>query len=50
MFWRRRKKAPPAPRAVRFVRAGFDAARTTGENRRHWANADALSPNAAAGR
>ena len=34
---------------VRVVRAGFDAARTTGENRRHWANADALSPVAAAG-
>ncbi len=34
---------------VRVIRAGFDVARTTGENRRHWANADALSPVAAAG-
>jgi len=32
---------------VRVVRARFDAAVTTDENRRHWASADGLSPNAA---
>ena len=34
--------------AVRFIRAKFDSARTTPDNRRHWANADGLSPDAAA--
>lgn len=34
-------------RAVRFLRAGYDSARTTDDNRRHWANADQLSANAA---
>jgi lambda family phage portal protein len=29
------------------LRAGFDAAQTTADNRRHWANADALSADAA---
>ncbi len=29
------------------VRAKFDSAQSTADNRRHWANADALSPNAA---
>ncbi|MCC7409014.1 MAG: phage portal protein [Phycisphaeraceae bacterium] len=33
---------------MRVVHARFDAAVTTEENRRHWANADSLSPNAAA--
>ncbi|MCC6910170.1 MAG: phage portal protein, partial [Phycisphaerales bacterium] len=32
---------------LRFVRAKFDSAQTTIDNRRHWANADGLSPNAA---
>ncbi|HUX01389.1 MAG TPA: phage portal protein [Phycisphaerae bacterium] len=32
---------------ARAVRAKYDAAQTTPENRRHWANADALSANAA---
>ena len=32
----------------RVVRARYDAAVTTAENRRHWANADGLSANAAA--
>jgi len=32
---------------VRHVRAKYDTAVTNDENRRHWANADALSPNAA---
>lgn len=34
---------------VKLVRARFDAAQTTDENRRHWANADALSAAAAGG-
>jgi lambda family phage portal protein len=37
----------PAGRAVRVVRARYDAASTTDENRRHWARADGLSANAA---
>jgi capsid protein len=32
--------AAPTPRP----RAGFDAARTTDENKKHWANADSLAP------
>lgn len=36
----------PKP-ARRILRAKYDAAQTTGENRRHWANADDLAPNAA---
>ncbi len=34
-------------RVVRFVRGWYDAARTTDENRRHWAAADNLSARAA---
>lgn len=34
-------------RAVRLIRASYDSARTTDDNRRHWANADHLSANAA---
>lgn len=34
-------------RGVRVVRARYDAAVTTDDNRRHWANADGLSANAA---
>jgi len=34
-------------RAMRLVRARYDAAATGDENRRHWANADGLSANAA---
>ncbi|MBI5724831.1 MAG: phage portal protein [Planctomycetes bacterium] len=34
--------------AVRFIRAKFDSAQTTPDNRRHWANADGFSANAAA--
>jgi len=33
--------------AVRVIRASYDAARTTDDNRRHWANVDNLSANAA---
>ncbi len=40
--------ATPTPsRRSRFVRARYDAAVTNDENRRHWANADGLSANAA---
>jgi lambda family phage portal protein len=35
-------------RAARFIRARYDAAVTNEENRRHWANADHLSADAAA--
>jgi hypothetical protein len=34
-------------RRVRVVRAGYDAAFTTGDGRRHWADADGLSANTA---
>jgi lambda family phage portal protein len=34
-------------RSLRMVRGRYDAASTSDENRRHWANADALSANAA---
>jgi len=37
-----------APRAWRIIRAKYDAAQTTPDNRRHWANADILSADAAA--
>lgn len=36
------------PRRARFIRARYDAATSTENNRRHWANADALSADAAA--
>jgi len=39
----------PAPGRVLIVRGKYDAAQTTHENRRHWANADHLSANAAIG-
>jgi len=35
------------PMKVRLVRARYDAAAVTDDNRRHWANADGLSANAA---
>jgi lambda family phage portal protein len=39
---------PPRPqRCVRRIRARYDAALTNEDNRRHWANADGLSANAA---
>jgi len=52
-WWRQRgRKAAPKHgsvlgRVVRFVRGWYDAARTTDENRRHWAAADNLSARAA---
>ena len=45
--WTKRVKAA-ARTAVRFIRATFDSAYTTSQNRRHWAHADFLSANAAA--
>jgi lambda family phage portal protein len=39
--------SPTAGRAVRIVRAKYDAAATNPDNRRHWASADGLSANAA---
>src|SRR5512141_3151415 len=53
--WANRVKAA-ARSAVRIIRAKpachvsgrFDSAQTTADNRRHWANADGLSANAAA--
>ncbi len=43
-------KPDSRPRVIqaRVVRAKYDAAQTTADNRRHWANADLLSPDAAA--
>jgi len=35
------------PRRAHFIRARYDAAATTDDNRRHWANADGLTANAA---
>jgi len=52
--FRKRKPARPATtrmedaRLARAIRARFDAAQTTPENRRHWRWADALSADAAA--
>lgn len=46
--WLRRLWQRAAPAASRrFVRASYDNARTDDSNRRHWANADALSASAA---
>jgi lambda family phage portal protein len=41
------RSRPAAGRTLRLVRARYDAASTSDENRRHWANADGLSANAA---
>ncbi len=42
-----RPSRPARGRAVRVLRARYDAAVTNDDNRRHWANADGLSANAA---
>jgi lambda family phage portal protein len=42
-----RTARPISGRALRLVRARYDAAATNADNRRHWANADGLSANAA---
>lgn len=50
MFGFGSKKSPPQPtqrRSVPVVRAKYDSAQTTADNRRHWAAADGLAPNAA---
>ncbi|MGC1272628.1 MAG: phage portal protein [Planctomycetaceae bacterium] len=39
--------SPAVVQALRLIRARYDAAVTSDENRRHWANADNLSANAA---
>ncbi len=48
LFFRPRKAAlPPRRGAVLAIRARYDAATTSDDNRRHWANADGLSANTA---
>jgi lambda family phage portal protein len=44
---RLRGPSPQVAQALRLIRARYDAAVTNDENRRHWANADNLSANAA---
>ena len=44
---RLRGPSPHVVQALRVIRARYDAAVTNDENRRHWANADNLSANAA---
>ncbi len=44
--WSKSKKTS-APRTPMFVRARYDAAQTTPDNRKHWSAADGLSPAAA---
>ena len=50
-MWPSKPAKPAAPkhtlRIIPGVRAKFDSAQTNADNRRHWANADGLSPNAA---
>jgi lambda family phage portal protein len=46
-FWSTKPTRPGRERVVRVVRGRYDAAATTDDNRRHWANADGLSANAA---
>ncbi len=45
---KRRRTSDARGLAFRVLRAKFDSARTTDENRRHWASADGLSADAAA--
>ena len=47
LFGRSSRAIAVSPRRGRFVRARYDAASTNDDNRRHWANADGLSANAA---
>jgi lambda family phage portal protein len=46
-LWGIKPTRPHKGRIVRVVRGRYDAAVTTDDNRRHWANADGLSANAA---
>lgn len=45
-WWSPKAVRASKPNSVRVMRARYDAAVTTDDNRRHWANADGLSPNA----
>ncbi len=45
-WWSPRSTPTQARSIARVVRARYDAAVTTDDNRRHWASADGLSPNA----
>lgn len=45
-WWSQKPAQGYKPSATRVVRARYDAAVTTEDNRRHWASADGLSPNA----
>src|ERR1035437_5921795 len=45
--WTKRKRVDAAGQPM-LVRARYDAAQTTPDNRRHWANADALAADAGA--
>jgi lambda family phage portal protein len=47
-FFGKKKNIKTMQPAGRILRAKFDAAQTTTDNQRHWANADSLSPDAAA--
>jgi capsid protein len=47
-MFERLKRSMAGRRLVRIIRARFDSAQTTADNRRHWANADGLSADAAA--
>ncbi|MCA9090822.1 MAG: phage portal protein, partial [Planctomycetaceae bacterium] len=44
---RRSEPSPTVFQTLRLIKAKYDAAATTDENRRHWRNADDLSANAA---
>jgi len=46
-FTQKKPNVPKARTVLPLVRAKFDSAQTNADNRRHWANADGLSPNAA---
>jgi lambda family phage portal protein len=46
-LWDTKPPRPGRDRVVRVVRGRYDAAVTTDDNRRHWANADGLSANQA---
>ncbi|MCL2645429.1 MAG: phage portal protein [Phycisphaerales bacterium] len=45
--WTKTKQVKAAIKQSLFVRGRYDAAQTTPDNRKHWAAADGLSPNAA---
>ncbi|MCL2640721.1 MAG: phage portal protein [Phycisphaerales bacterium] len=45
--WSKTKQVKAAVKSPLYVRGRYDAAQTTPDNRKHWAAADGLSPNAA---